>query len=170
MMKRVPILLPIAAAAVLPFSAAADLWLEASEAAATIAPRKNPRIEVPLPALTFDIVVRATCEGTPESLTVSVADSHRTWAGNEIAEDGIVEASIGVPFPQLSLVIGGSTYCLAGEVAEPDTLLVPSIGSVQASLQCRSESGVTMRYASESLSLRLSCDNPAPQEPSAPPR
>ena len=118
MKKRIPILLPIAALTMLPFAVAADLTLEASEAAATIAPRKNLRVEVPLPPLTFDIVVRADCEGTPESLTVSVADTHRTWAGSEIAENGIVEASIGVPFPQLSLVIGGSMYCLAGETED----------------------------------------------------
>lgn len=171
MMKRVPILLPIAVALALPVSAAADLTLDASEATATIAPRKSQRIEVPLPALTFDIVALARCEGEPESLTISIADSHRSWAGSDIAEDGIVETSISVPFPQLSLVIAGSTYCLAGVPAEPDSLLVPGIGTVQASLQCRSESGVSMRYASEGLALRLSCAVPDPQDPPlAPPR
>jgi len=165
MHKRVPILLPIAASVLLSASSWADVAVEVAETEATIEPRKTLRAEIRLPPVAFEIAATLSCAGQPVSFTLSVADVHKTWRGDQLDETGVIEASISVPPPQLALVLAGSPFCLAGDSAGPESLLVPGVATAQASLQCASETGTTLHYASAPLPLRLLCQSATDQVP-----
>jgi len=154
---RVPILTPIAGL-LLAISAVADeLAISAVDAEATIAPRFTPRKEVALPALDFEIRAEIRCEGKPVSVTLSVADVHRSFEADALGEDGILETTIRVPSEQLALVIAGSSFCLGDTIQADETLRVPGVALAQGSLTCSTGSGVSIHYASTPLPLRLTC-------------
>lgn len=165
MHKRVPILLPILASVLLSAGSRADVAVEVAEAEVAIEPRKTLRAEIRLPPVAFQIAATLSCAGQPVSFTLSVADAYQTWRGDQLNEAGVIEASISVPPRQLALVLAGSPFCLADDPAGPESLLVPGVATAQAALQCVSETGTTLHYASAPLPLRLLCPSAADQVP-----
>lgn len=139
-----------------------ELRLSAAEAQAIIAPRVTPRKEVPLPTLDLEIRAMLDCVGEPVSVTLSVADVHRSFAADAVSDDGVLETTIRVPADQLALVIAGSSFCLGEPAQAGETLLVPGVATAQGSLQCAAEAGISMHYASTPVPLRLTCVGPQP--------
>lgn len=133
--------------------------VEASPAAAEIAPRPAPPGLLVLPTLEFALTILPNCgnAGAAESVTISVADTRR-----RIPVDGDVpvETTVLLPGRQAS-PIRAEGFCRAGEQeAARQVLQVDDAFSARLSLRCRSGESQTVVYATVPLSIRLICAAP----------
>jgi hypothetical protein len=144
-----------------------SVMIAAKETEATVAPRAARLKLVNLPALEFSLRATIKCVGEAESLTFSIADTYKTLATDAITGRRSAEMALSVPARQLALA-ASSTFCLRGDPAGTDELLVPGFATAHASLRCRNEDGVTVHFASAPLQVRLSCQRPSTenQDPS----
>lgn len=155
---RIPILALFAAAVcVSPVFADGNIVVAAQEAEATVAPRSPDLRLINLPALTFSLRAAIQCKGESLSVTMSVADTYTTLDKAELAGQRAAEAMLTVPADQLALT-ASSKFCIEGDSETTDELLVPGITTAQGSLQCASDAGVSVHYASVPLQVRLRCD------------
>lgn len=147
----------LAAVCISPAIADGYIVIAAQETEATVAPRPESLRLVNLPALTFYLRAAIRCKGDPVSVTLSVADTHRTLRKDEIEGQRAAEATLTVPARQLALA-ATSSFCVKDNPATSDELMVPGLTTAQASLLCASEAGTSMHYASVPLKIRLICD------------
>lgn len=137
-----------------------SVMIAAKETEATVAPRAARLKLVNLPALEFGLRATIKCAGEAESLTLSIADTHKTLGTDAITDRRSAEMALSVPARQIALA-ASSTFCLKGDPAGTDELLVPGFATAHASLRCRNEDGVTVHFASAPLQVRLSCQRPS---------
>lgn len=141
-------------------SALADLHLtvHAKEASVQIEVREAAQQRIQLPPLDLSVVAEISCpaEAEPESVTISVADAHTRFGADAIADAPTVEAVISVPARQLAPVTAAG-FCVAGSVQDGEELLLPGVGTAQASLRCGNENGSSVYFSSAALPLRLIC-------------
>ncbi len=170
-MKRVPV--PVLLAVCLSVtggtaSAAGVLTVHANEASTQIQPRGQGQQLSKLPPLDVSIVAEFNCAaGTDaESITVSIADTHRHYGREEIADATTFEASLRLPASQIA-PISSADFCVLGTPSDEKGLLVPGVASAQVSLRCRDESTLTAHFASVPLPLRLFCATDEYQSSSA---
>lgn len=157
MTGRVPILALIAAATVYSSAFAdSEIVVAARKAEAEVTPRRASVRLINLPSLTFELRAAIHCKGEPVSVTLSVADTFETRDRDQMAGQRAAEASLVVPARQLALA-ASSRFCIEDDPDTDDELLIPGFATVHASLQCESETGLTVRYASAPLSVRLRC-------------
>lgn len=157
MTGRVPILALIAGTTVVsPVIADSEIVVAAQEAEAEVTLRQAPVRLINLPSLTFQVRAAIHCKGEPISVTLSVADTFSTQDRDQLAGQRATEASLTVPARQLAIA-ASSRFCVEDNPDSEDELLMPGFATVHASLQCENETGVTVRYASAPLSVRLSC-------------
>ena len=136
----------------------------------TIETRARGRKFVRLPTLEYAFVIDAQCRADllPSSLTLSIADTRVTIPAEDIPRDAPVAVTINIPADQIGPV-AVEDFCVGdesrAEMSEPsqETISIPSVLSVQASLLCTSESGSEMTYASQPVNITLACAQP-PQE------
>jgi hypothetical protein len=135
----------------------AILKLDASEALAEIQPRSPDRKDSRIPDLKLTMTLRYHCPtaATAESITVSIADTHQHFAGEDIARSSAIDASVTLPSGQMA-PIPDDDFCIDGLPTAP-VLQLPGIATLRASLRCRSSAGVSIHYASTALPLRLVC-------------
>jgi hypothetical protein len=170
---RAPILALFAFAAAVSTVAADDtIVVAAQEVEAAVAPRPVRARVVDLPPLTFELRAAIRCEGSPVSVTLSIADTFVTRTRAELDGQRATEASLTVPASQLAMA-ANRQFCTEEESA--DELFAPGFATAHASLQCENESGGSVLFASAPLNLRLSCARPtdaseAGQDPSFDPR
>ena len=118
----------------------------------------------------FEIQVRCTANRSPESLSLSVADTRHSFAANEITANGATEFSLSIPAGQIPpVVIDG--FCIARgddnrdrETDSRDRITIPAALSAQAALLCGSEEDSAMTYVSRPLDVSLVCKRPAAEE------
>lgn len=147
--------------------AGGQLDIEFDTATAIIAPRTSSR-PISLPTLTFTLRAQARCPAaeTPESISVSIADTRITIYPDSDSND-IIEKSIRVSQKQLGPVAVES-FCLAennadvGELLELDDAL-----SAQLSLRCVGENSESISYQTAALSVSLLCEVTAPPSATA---
>jgi hypothetical protein len=165
---RVPILALFAAvAAVSPSPARADIIVAAQEIEVTVTPRAARLRLVNLPALELGLRAAIRCNGDAVSLTLSVADTFRTLARDELAGKRSAEVVLTVPAAQLALA-ASSGFCIAGDDESADELLVPGFATAHASLRCEDAGARSMHFASAPLKVRILCAR-EPVEPQEPP-
>lgn len=128
-----------------------------------IAPGGNGRRAIQLPALRyeFQLLHRCAVASEPQSLSVTVADSHVRFPADALdADRGVVRASLSIPASQIPPVVVNA-FCEQGQ-AEPDdgqpTLTLASIMSVSASLRCGSALGDQVTFSAAPLDVVLVCD------------
>lgn len=143
------------------------LTVHATEANIQITPRDPGQLQTVLPALDIAVVAQFNCtkDGTAESLTVSVADTHVRFGSEEIADTTSLEASLRVPATQIA-PIAATGFCIKNSPPELEELIVPGVASAQVSLRCHSARGPSVHFASVSLPLRLDCESDESQESS----
>lgn len=134
------------------------LTVHANEASVQIEPRGKDQRPSKLPALDLSIVAEFNCAaGTEaESITVSVADTHRHYGREEIADVTTLEASLRLPVDQIA-PISSADFCVIGAPSDEKGLLVPGVATAQVSLHCRDDSTLSAHFASTALPLRLFC-------------
>jgi len=139
-------------------SADGTLTLHAIEASTQIEPHDQPDTQIRLPSLEVSLLARFSCPLGAEahSITVSVADSHRRYGQDEIADAEALEISVNVPATQIAPV-ALSDFCFSGETMKEAFVLLDGVATAQVSLQCRNQSDASILFASAALPLRLFC-------------
>ena len=143
---------------------AADLDLAADRPTVPVETRSDGRNFIRLPTLQYAIRIGAVCTAgkTPARLSLNVADTRVLLNEEQIVTGASFEVPLLVPSSQIGpIAIKG--FCLAdpgesGDVVE--TMTVPSVLSVQASLLCTGETGDEIDYASTALDVMLECARP----------
>ncbi len=156
---RVPIVLAVCLC-ITSNVAAADgpLALRANETSAQLLPRKQGPQQVSLPSLEFSLLATVACpsDADVEAVTVSIADTHKRFGPAEIGNEAALDVRISVPAKQIAPV-AIADFCIDGGPGDEKGLLVPGVATAQASLRCRSETGLSVFFASAVLPLRLDC-------------
>lgn len=165
---RVPILLAACLCVTTEFAAAdAVLTLHANEASVQLAPRERGPQQISLPSLEFSLVASLACpSGTDvQSVTASIADTHKRFEPDEIADKTAFDVRISVPASQVAPV-SVDDFCITGGSDNEKGLLVPGVATAQISLRCRSEDKSSVYFTSAVLPLRLHCVTNENQESS----
>jgi hypothetical protein len=131
-----------------------------------LSPRAPGRHTLRLPALEFRFAIQVRCaaDRSPESLSLSVADTRKSFAADEIVANGSTEFKLRIPAGQIApLVIEG--FCVARDDGSHernsdsrDRLTIPAALSAQASLLCASDGERAMTYVSRPLDVALVCE------------
>ena len=154
---RVPILaLFVIATAVSTANADNVIVVAAQETEATVAPRPARVRIVDLPPLSFKLRAAIRCNGEPVSVTLSVADTYVTKGRAELDGKRATELVLTVPARQLTMT-SNRQFCVAGDAETKDELFAPGFATVNASLLCEDEAGVSVHYTSAPLNVKLVC-------------
>lgn len=161
LMKRLRVPLVLAAClCVTPELVAADdvLTLQANETSAQLAPREQGFQQLSLPSLEFSLLATIACpSGTDvESVTVSIADTHKRFGPDDISDKTALDVRVSVPANQVAPVTVAD-FCVKGEPGDRNGLLVPGVATAQVSLRCRSENESSVYFKSAVLPIRLHC-------------
>ena len=169
---RVPILLAACVCVTTEYAAAdAALTLRANETSAQLVPREQGPQQVSLPLLEFSLLASFACpsDADAESVTFSIADTHKRFGPNEISDNASLDVRVSVPANQIAPVMIAD-FCIDNGTddgpGDEKTLLVPGVATAQASLRCRSENESFLYFASAVLPLRLHCVPDANQDAS----
>jgi len=146
----------VLAAAVSPAIADNTIVVAAQEVEATVTPRPDHARVINLPPLTFQLRAAIRCSGKPVSVTLSVADTFVTAGRDELEGQRATEASLTVPPRQLTMA-SSRLFCTESEDESEDELFAAGFATAHASLQCETETGLSVLYASAPLNVRLSC-------------
>lgn len=151
---------------------AQQLTITAAIPKVAIAPQDPGRQFLPLPALDFDFLLEPRCAAgwSPQSMTLSIADSRTVLDAKLLDEHGLLRTRLAVPAAQLApLPISG--FCEAApdaqRVADNNAeLKYPAALSAHAALICGNDDAEKISYASRPLGLILRCtaESPAPGE------
>jgi len=163
--NRVSILALFVATGYIPTAFAGEsVVVAAKETEVVVEPRAANLRLIDLPALDFSLYAAMECNGTAESLTLSVADTYTTLGQDAIADQRSADILLTVPAHQLTLA-ASSSFCLTDDLASMDEeLLVPGLATAHASLRCRNEDVVTVHFASAPLQVRLRCSHPSTED------
>ena len=143
-----------------------NIVVAARETSVAVAPRAAG-LEIDLPAIKFALRAAIQCKGEPVSVTLSVADTFTTIGGDALRDQRAAEATVEVPAGQLALA-KNEAFCIAGDAATSDEMLLAGFTTVHASLRCATDDNESLHFASAPLQVKLNCvREPAPdQEPS----
>ena len=179
-MRGLSILLVVVAGAV--NSAKSDsngsIVIEVDAASVEIKPLADVRRLISLPSLEFSMSIKAQCatDMQAESMTISVADTRRTYSAAEFDAQAIFEVEFTIPKRQIG-PLAVEEFCRSGERDHTlaRILRVNDAFTAHLSLRCAGDDRQSILYASQALHLDLRCQiddqNPgvsANQEISAP--
>jgi len=156
---RVPILIAAFVCVTTDFAAAdTALTLHASETSAQLLSREQGPQQVSLPLLEFSLLASFACpsDADAESVTVSIADTHKRLGPDEISDKAALDVRVSVPANQIAPVTVAD-FCIDDGPDDKQDLLVPGVATAQASLRCRSENESFLYFASAVLPVRLHC-------------
>lgn len=147
-------------------SAAERLDVIASAATAPVEASRAGRRAIRLPALTYRFQLRHACAvpARPMSLSLAVADSRQTIAGDDLAAaNGIARLRLELPAGQIAPV-AVDDFCVANAPRErrAAALTLPALLSASASLRCVDDARVTVTWATVPLDVVLVCRGPGP--------
>jgi hypothetical protein len=148
---------------------ASDLDVSASTPDVTVPTRPAGSRSIRLPSLEYTFTVAAACRAdlAPAAVSLSIADTRITMSADELGGDSPVQVSITVPASQIApLTI--ERFCVRSDTEEPGdnlaTVRIAAVLSAQAALLCSNNDSNEMTYASESLDVNITCEEPAGQQ------
>lgn len=164
---QIPAILLIAATAFVTDSVPAEVSslfvVKANAAVAAIEPVADDRRLISLPSLQYALTVRPSCAAgmRAEAMSVSIADTQRTYSGDEISQQMLFEISLSIPRQQIG-PIPIQRFCRAGragkdEDAGESVLHIKDAFTAQLSLRCANENARSIVYASQPLDVALEC-------------
>ncbi|MGI9204121.1 MAG: hypothetical protein ACR2Q3_08930 [Woeseiaceae bacterium] len=145
-----------------------ELHIQADTPIVNIEKRDGGRNFLQLPSLTYELEIAKKCGGDlrPAVLSLAVADTRRSFQADDISADDNLPIRFAVPAAQIG-PIPVESFCANAESSEgedrpnaPESMTVPAVLSLQASLLCTSEIESRMTYASTSLDVTLECTDP----------
>ena len=156
--------------------------LDASTPTVDIAPRSHSR-SLRLPPLDYEFALTPACATplTPQSVTVTVADTKTTLGATELAENNEIRLSLTVPAEQIAPVTVAEFCHLPDADESEETRVEPAASnpvttaqlttaqvtiagtlSASASLRCGDGQDETIVYATELLDVTLNCSAESP--------
>lgn len=143
---------------------AGELELGADRPSVPVETRAEGRNFIRLPNLQYTIRVQPICNAdrSPSRLSLSVADTRIVLNEAALTAEAGLDIPLQIPSSQIAPV-AVEGFCLAdisGPTDGAETMVVPSVLSIQASLLCTGESGNEMIYASTALDVMLDCLRP----------
>ena len=175
------------AASAAPALAQHAVSLDASTPTVDIAPRSHSR-SLRLPPLEYEFALTPACATplTPQSVTVTVADTKTTLGATELADSNEIRLSLTVPAEQIAPVTVAEFCSLPDTDESAETRVEPAAGdpvtvvelataqvtiagtlSASASLRCGDGQDETIVYATELLDVTLNCSAESPATGSA---
>jgi hypothetical protein len=154
------------------------LLVHAEPAVASISPQPGGRKFIRLPDLEFPLHINAYCGAgrTPESISVSIADSNKTISGEDLGGEDLggedpasedsgskdlpvsvsLDTSVRIASRQIApIAIRG--FCVTGNEA-PRSLLVATALTAQFSLRCVRDDKHTIVFRARALDVVLNCE------------
>ena len=135
------------------------LVVKANAAIAAIEPVTDDRRLISLPSLQYELTVKPSCAAgmRAEAMSVSIADTQRTYSGDEISQQAIFEISLSIPRQQIG-PIPIQRFCRAGQSGEGERVLhIEDAFTAHLSLRCADENARSIVYASQPLDVALEC-------------
>lgn len=134
----------------------AALKVDADAPVVEINARTAGRNFMRLPSLNyrFDLATKCPIDLEPKSISLSVADTRKSLAEADFTGNQAISVPMTIPASQIGPVAVDG-FCVAD--AGDETLRIPAVLSVQASLLCANDEKSQMIYASTSLDVTLSC-------------
>ena len=157
-MKNLHILLLALFASTIVTADETSLVVSSSTPDVNIKTRPSDRYSIRLPGLQYEFQLELNCEAgyEPDSVLLSIADTKKRFAVNEMPSDTGDGFSMKIPASQIApLSVEG--FCLASESGVAQ-VTVRGILSAQASLLCSGDEDQRLMYASQSLDVTLNCD------------
>lgn len=151
-----------------------ELHVRADTPVVNVEKRDDGRNFMRLPSLTYELDIAKKCGGDlePAVLSLSVADTRRTFKAEDFAEGENLAIRFAVPAAQIG-PIAVESFCARAATqeseaeaeaeqgtGEAESMTVPAVLSLQASLLCASETENRITYASTSLDVTLECSGP----------
>ena len=133
------------------------LIVETSPAIVSVVPLDENRKLLRLPDLDFPMRVVARCSsgGTPESISISIADTRVSFSREALSEDNVLETSIRVASRQTAPV-AVEGFC--SSVAAPsEPLLLNTALTAQVSLRCVRDNGQSIAFRARALDVFVNC-------------
>ena len=133
------------------------LGVHAEPAVAVLPLQEDGRNLVRLPGIEFHLRLAPHCaySGTPESLSITIADTRRTLRGEELRAAHAIDAAVLIPASQLA------PFALQGFCVDPasegDSTMISAALAAQASLRCGRDNGSSVVFTAESLDIRVDC-------------
>ncbi len=123
-----------------------------------------------LPTITYELAIDKRCGGDlePAILSLSVADTRRSFNADTMSKPENLAIRFAVPAAQIG-PIAVENFCVISELPADEnetrthaleTMTVPAVLSLQASLLCANETESQITYASASLDVELECGKP----------
>jgi hypothetical protein len=133
-----------------------------------VAPRRPGRFSMRLPSLTYALTLTANCEGewTPDSASISVADSRVSFGGKELGNGDALQFELQVPSGQIG-PLRLEKFCVDEndpDFTQQDRITIPSVLSAQASLRCATDTAESIRYVTVPLDVSLECVGSEPAD------
>jgi len=134
------------------------LVVHVDSAVASITPHSGSRKLVRLPELEFPMRISAQCAAgrTPESISISIADTHRTFSGEDLPVSATLETSVRISSRQIA-PIALRDFCVAASETR-HSLLVTTALTAQISLRCAKGDERSVAFRAEALDVVLNCE------------
>lgn len=145
--------------------------VEAVAAVVSIEPISDDQRLIALPALQYALTIKPRCatDMRVDAISISIADTRRTYSGNEIGQQPLVEVSLTIPGQQIG-PIAIQEFCRADQSGTDGRriLHIKDAFTAQLSLRCANDNARTIVYASQPLDVALECvSNSSESAPSA---
>ena len=133
------------------------LRIQTEPAVAILAKQQAGRKLVRLPDIEFRLGITMYCanSGQPESLSITIADTHRTLRAEELQAAKTVDVVMRIPARQIA-PLALREFCIDTS-SESESVLITSALALQASLRCSRGDEQSIVFAAESLDIRVDC-------------
>ncbi len=152
------------------------LGVNANTPVVTIETREAGKDLIQLPSLQYDLSIEPQCvaDFSPSVLSLSIADTRRSFNADSIPESIELTVEFAVPAAQIG-PLTVEEFCVVAEespaddvgIHTPEQLNIPTILSLQASLLCANDTESQIVYAAKSLDVTLQCAPAVPLAPTA---
>ena len=138
--------------------------IEANAAIVALDPISNDRRLISLPSLQYVLTIKPQCATNmrAEAISVSVADTRKTYGGQDVDQQASVEISLTIPQQQIA-PIAIREFCRADDNGQnrDNVLRLKDVLTAQLSLRCAGDSARSIVYASQPLDVELQCQTNA---------
>lgn len=133
------------------------LIIETSPATASVVPLDGDRKLLRLPDLEFPVRVVARCSAgrTPESISISIADTRVSFGREALSDDAVLETSVRVSARQMAPVAVDG-FCTS-ESGSSEPLLLSTALTAQISLRCVRDDEQSIAFRARTLDVLVNC-------------
>jgi hypothetical protein len=133
------------------------LRIHAEPAVAVLAMQQGGRNLVRLPDIEFPLGISIYCanSGQPESLSITIADTHRTLRAEELQAAKTVDVAMRIPARQIA-PLALQEFCIDTS-SEGESVFITAALAVQASLRCSRGEEQSIVFAAAPLDIRVDC-------------